>query len=51
MIDRAFSAPRSRDLEEPQLHTPASVAQLGSGRAGDLADPFHDAGQHAHSIS
>ena len=49
-IDRAFGACHPSDFHKPQLHAPAAVAQLGSGRARNLCNLAHDASQHPNSI-
>jgi hypothetical protein len=50
LINRAFGARYSPDLQKPQLHASAPVAQLGSDCARDLCDLAHDTGQYANAV-
>jgi hypothetical protein len=50
LIERTFGARHPPDLQQPQLHTPAPVAQLGSNRAHDVCDLPHETGQHANAV-
>jgi hypothetical protein len=51
LINRAFGPRHPTDLQQPQLHTPAPVAQLGSDHTRDLCNLTHDASQHPNAAT
>ena len=51
MVERPFGACDPSDLKQPQLHAPASVAQLRSDDARDRGDLLHRADQHPDPVS
>jgi len=50
-IEPAFGTRYAADLQQPQLHAPAAVTQLGSDHADNVRDLLHGAGQRAHPVA
>ena len=46
-----LGARRPGNLQSPQFHAAAAVAQFGANCAGNPGDLLHDAGQHPHAVA